>query len=227
MMPEGIRRNMVLLPLIHSVWPALWPPWKRTTPWADSASQSTILPLPSSPHWVPITTIFLLISSIDSDAPGDLDDSARQSENPYDKTAQTLALLNRPHLPFITLLHEFAIEHEFVQALFLARQDLHHDGAPGAQVAQGRRQCRVATPRRTHRLGGRGGRQPPGQGAQIETEAGRRPGTAECLADAVVAATAHERVAPAIGVDGEHDAGMIAVARADVGKIEADVVARQ
>src|ERR1700755_3653135 len=38
-----------------SVWPALWPPWKRTTTSARSLSQSTILPLPSSPHWAPIT----------------------------------------------------------------------------------------------------------------------------------------------------------------------------
>jgi hypothetical protein len=29
----------------------LWPPWKRTTQSARLASQSTILPLPSSPHW--------------------------------------------------------------------------------------------------------------------------------------------------------------------------------
>ncbi|CPL29264.1 Uncharacterised protein [Bordetella pertussis] len=64
MMPDGIRRRIVFLPLIHSVWPALWPPWKRTTPCTDSASQSTILPLPSSPHWVPITTTFLLILRI-------------------------------------------------------------------------------------------------------------------------------------------------------------------
>src|SRR5215813_9086476 len=38
-----------------SVWPALWPPWKRTTTSARAESQSTILPLPSSPHWAPIT----------------------------------------------------------------------------------------------------------------------------------------------------------------------------
>src|SRR5450759_3558875 len=38
-----------------SVWPALWPPWKRTTMSARLASQSTTLPLPSSPHWAPIT----------------------------------------------------------------------------------------------------------------------------------------------------------------------------
>src|SRR4051812_32530645 len=40
------------------VWPALWPPWKRTTTSACSDSQSTILPLPSSPHWAPTTTTF-------------------------------------------------------------------------------------------------------------------------------------------------------------------------
>ena len=33
--------------------------WKRTTPCAISVSQSTSLPLPSSPHWVPTTTTFL------------------------------------------------------------------------------------------------------------------------------------------------------------------------
>src|SRR5664280_1059277 len=56
MMPLGIRCSAVLTPLITKVWPALWPPWKRTTPWALSVSQSTSLPLPSSPHWVPTTT---------------------------------------------------------------------------------------------------------------------------------------------------------------------------
>ena len=57
-MPEGMRCSTVFLPPITSVWPALWPPWKRTTPCARSVSQSTILPLPSSPHCVPMTTTF-------------------------------------------------------------------------------------------------------------------------------------------------------------------------
>src|SRR5262245_47050463 len=62
-MPDGIKRKMVFLPLITSVCPALWPPWKRTTPSALSVSQSTILPLPSSPHWVPTTTtLFAMLS---------------------------------------------------------------------------------------------------------------------------------------------------------------------
>src|SRR5690606_37397849 len=51
----------VLTPSMTSVWPALCPPWKRTTADARSVSRSTILPLPSSPHWVPITTTFLPI----------------------------------------------------------------------------------------------------------------------------------------------------------------------
>ncbi len=46
-----------------SVWPALWPPWKRTTTSARSLSQSTILPLPSSPHWAPITTTFAMVQN--------------------------------------------------------------------------------------------------------------------------------------------------------------------
>src|SRR6267142_5796119 len=60
-MPEGTRCSTVFLPPITSVCPALCPPWKRTTPWAWSVSQSTTLPLPSSPHCVPMTTTFLPI----------------------------------------------------------------------------------------------------------------------------------------------------------------------
>src|SRR6185436_3194415 len=43
-----------------SVCPALWPPWKRTTTSARALSQSTILPLPSSPHWAPMTATFAI-----------------------------------------------------------------------------------------------------------------------------------------------------------------------
>src|SRR5450631_4268592 len=44
------------------VWPALWPPWKRTTISACSDNQSTILPFPSSPHWAPTTTTLAIRS---------------------------------------------------------------------------------------------------------------------------------------------------------------------
>ena len=36
------------------------PPWKRTTTSASKDSQSTILPLPSSPHWAPTTATFAM-----------------------------------------------------------------------------------------------------------------------------------------------------------------------
>ena len=42
----------------------LWPPWKRTTTSARSLSQSTILPLPSSPHWAPITATLAIVLSL-------------------------------------------------------------------------------------------------------------------------------------------------------------------
>src|SRR5882672_8979885 len=56
--PEGMSDRMVLRPSMTSVWPALCPPWKRATAAARSVSRSTTLPLPSSPHWVPMTTNF-------------------------------------------------------------------------------------------------------------------------------------------------------------------------
>src|SRR5262249_17234940 len=54
--PAGMSDRMVLRPSMTSVWPALWPPWKRATAAARSVRRSTTLPLPSSPHWVPMTT---------------------------------------------------------------------------------------------------------------------------------------------------------------------------
>src|SRR5262249_45539139 len=58
--PEGSSDSLYVTPLMTSVWPALCPPWKRTTMSARSESQSTILPLPSSPHWAPMTTTFAM-----------------------------------------------------------------------------------------------------------------------------------------------------------------------
>src|SRR5271165_5392469 len=55
-MPDGSSASLYVLPSITSVWPALWPPWNRTTTSAPTDSQSTILPFPSSPHWAPTTT---------------------------------------------------------------------------------------------------------------------------------------------------------------------------
>jgi len=39
------------------VWPALFPPWNLTAHVESAASWSMALPLPSSPHWAPSTTL--------------------------------------------------------------------------------------------------------------------------------------------------------------------------
>src|SRR5665647_2650072 len=53
------------------VWPALLPPWKRATTSAFSASRSVILPLPSSPHWAPTTTVPGTLPSVQYASRGD------------------------------------------------------------------------------------------------------------------------------------------------------------
>ena len=49
-MPEGIICRMLCSSPMTTVWPALLPPWNRTTQSASSARKSTIFPFPSSPH---------------------------------------------------------------------------------------------------------------------------------------------------------------------------------
>src|SRR3954451_7788394 len=56
-MPDGMRWNLNTSPARTIVWPALLPPWKRTTASACSASRSVIFPFPSSPHWAPTMTM--------------------------------------------------------------------------------------------------------------------------------------------------------------------------
>src|SRR3954447_20529083 len=55
--PAGTRFRIVFSPLTTRVWPALLPPWKRTTRSASAASRSTTLPFPSSPHCGPMTIV--------------------------------------------------------------------------------------------------------------------------------------------------------------------------
>ncbi len=59
-MPDGSSASLKTFSPMTSVWPALWPPWNRTITSAATHSQSTILPLPSSPHWAPTTTTFAI-----------------------------------------------------------------------------------------------------------------------------------------------------------------------
>src|SRR5262245_18637269 len=55
--PEGIVCNTYFSRPTTTVCPALLPPEKRTTTFTCGVITSTTLPLPSSPHWAPITTM--------------------------------------------------------------------------------------------------------------------------------------------------------------------------
>src|SRR5215469_1503444 len=57
--PQGTSWRINFLPLMITVWPALCPPAYRATSEKFSDSTSTILPLPSSPHWAPTITAVL------------------------------------------------------------------------------------------------------------------------------------------------------------------------
>ena len=54
--PDGNKCKMIFLLLTTTVWPALLPPWKRTTILTLVPNKSTTFPFPSSPHWEPTTT---------------------------------------------------------------------------------------------------------------------------------------------------------------------------
>src|SRR3954453_1687455 len=108
MMPLGIRCSAVFTPLITRVWPALWPPWKRTTPCAISVNQSTSLPLPSSPHWVPTTTTlrpFVFVITV----------------IPEKKLS-----LQGPDCPLAAGQRQLAVAVEFIHFAFVARQHADH-----------------------------------------------------------------------------------------------------
>src|SRR5690606_35868209 len=59
-MPEGTRWSLNVPALVWTVWPALLPPFARTTIRAVEARASVSLPLPSSPHWPPIMIVAVI-----------------------------------------------------------------------------------------------------------------------------------------------------------------------
>src|SRR5574343_131957 len=150
MMPLGMRCKAVLTPLMTRVWPALWPPWKRTTPCALSVSQSTSLPLPSSPHCVPTTTTlrplvaFMSLSS---------------------------RYLNCAHHPLPIAQHQRAVTMELIYFAFMPWQGAYHHLTALAQGGYRFAQACVVTPG-----GADGGLQGPSghhrcQGLHIQAEA--------------------------------------------------------
>src|SRR5258708_7151500 len=145
-MPEGTRCSTVFLPPITSVCPALCPPWKRTTPWAWSVSQSTTLPLPSSPHWVPMTTTFL---------------------------ATVSALARIAHGPLAAALYELAFGLSALRRVPRKRYD--DDLARGSQLADRRGEARIGGVRRTNGGRLRLVRRNPREIAQVHAESRRGP----------------------------------------------------
>src|SRR5712691_5372694 len=61
--PDGIECRTYFSRPTTTVWPALSPPWYRTTTLTCGVSTSTTLPLPSSPHCVPTTTMLGMVRS--------------------------------------------------------------------------------------------------------------------------------------------------------------------
>src|SRR5882672_53853 len=64
--PEGIVCSTYFSRATTTVWPALLPPWKRTTTFTCGVMTSTTFPLPSSPHCVPTTTMLGMAVPLDS-----------------------------------------------------------------------------------------------------------------------------------------------------------------
>jgi hypothetical protein len=205
MMPLGIRCNAVFTPLMTSVWPALWPPWKRTTPWALSVSQSTSLPLPSSPHWVPTTTTFLPVVTL---MLVPLLQKFRSLGHSTGRPARRARGRNG--------IHRFRCRVPAAR-----RQPFHRPCAVGRWPGAGR-------PRRSRARGWRRAagawRQHADQLAHVEAEADGRTVAAEHGAHLVVAAAAHQRIGGARHVDAEAHAAVVGVA-AQVGQVEADFAA--
>src|SRR5689334_5877057 len=124
MMPLGMRCSAVFTPLITSVWPALWPPWKRTTPCAISVSQSTSLPLPSSPHWVPTTTTLRPFVFVMTCSRTEIEMGEGGSEGAHGPAAGGIA-------------RQLAVAVELVHFALVARQHADHGLALAAQARDG------------------------------------------------------------------------------------------
>src|SRR5438094_3569441 len=182
--PEGTRCRTVFLPPITRVCPALCPPWKRTTPCAWSVSQSTTLPLPSSPHWVPMTTTFL---------------------------ATVSALAQFAHGPLAAALDELSVAVGLDAFHGVSWKPDHDDLPGGSQLADRRGEPRVVRVRRPNRRGFRLVRGSAREIAQIHAESGCRARAPECLADLVVASAERERVGHARRIGREHHPAVVVI----------------
>src|SRR5258708_23133045 len=183
-MSEGTRCGTVFLPPIARVCPALCPPWNRTTPCAWSVSQSTTFPLPSSPHWVPMTTRFF---------------------------ATVSALAQLAHGPLAGALDELAIEVGLGALRRVSRKPDHDDLPGGWQLADHGGQPRIVRVRRKDgarcRLVRRGAREI----AQVHAESRRGPSASECLSDLVVTPAKRDRVGHTRCIGSKHHSTVVVI----------------
>src|SRR5882672_4534115 len=182
--PEGTRCRTVFLPPITRVCPALCPPWKRTTPWAWSVSQSTTLPLPSSPHWVPMTTTFFATVSV---------------------------LAQIAHGPLAVAFYELALAFG-LSALRRASRKPDYDDLPrGSQLADCGGEPRIVGIRRTNGSRLRFVRRNPREIAQVHAESRRRARASECLSDLVVTPAKRDRVGHARCIGRKHHSTVVVI----------------
>src|SRR5882762_8341267 len=183
-MPEGTRCSTVFLPPITRVCPALCPPWKRTTPCAWSVSQSTTFPLPSSPHWVPMTTTFL---------------------------ATVSALAQFAHGPLSGALHERPVAIGLNALGGVSRKPDHDDLPGGSQLAdRGDEPCIVRV-RCSNGVRLRLVRRSAREIAQIHAESRCRARAPECLADLVVSSAQRDRVGHARRIGRKHHSAVVVI----------------
>src|SRR5438445_7762471 len=198
MMPDGIRCRAVLTPLITSVGPALSPPWKRTTACAWSVSQSTTLPLPSSPHCVPTTTTLWPQPDVSRLWPRSAVLICCMSKNPKLKEGTRFRVRSEcAHDPLAVDEHELAVAGELLTLVLVAGQDADDAVAALAQAPHGLAQCRVFAPRRADCGVRLRTRCEVRHGLQVQAQTDRRPVPAEHRADLVVTPAARDRIGPA------------------------------
>src|SRR4051812_25202950 len=115
-----------------SVWPALWPPWKRTTTSACSESQSTILPLPSSPHCDPTTTTLAMAALPHAtSAPGA--DATKPGARPAGLCGDLADRRLRVNRPVLSFVERTLAEPRDVETMHVLQ---HLDEAAGGEVCR-------------------------------------------------------------------------------------------
>ena len=101
--------------------------------------------------------------------------------------------LKRNDEPLATPLNKLPVAAGLAPCSLMSRQARNDDLATGTQTIYRGLQARQLAARCENRAGFGNLVDTPGEQAQIQAEAGRRPATAETLADAVVAATQRDR----------------------------------